>query len=220
MLEFMKSVVKLGGDLSEEERNLLSVAYKNSVGSRRSAWRALSSIEERQSGDTDKTKLIVDYRTKVEKELDKFCYDILALIDDHLVPQSGSTECKVFFLKMKGDYYRYIGEYTKGEGNQKVAESALAAYNDATDKANKDLKTTNPIRLGLALNFSVFYYEIMNQPSKACEMAKQAFDDAIANIEDLPEDQYKDSTTIMQLIRDNLTLWTSELAEDDDDDDE
>ncbi len=91
-------------------------------------------------------------------------------------------------MKMKGDYYRYIGEYTKGEGNQKVAEKALAAYNDATDLANKDLKTTNPIRLGLALNFSVFYYEIMNQPSKACEMAKQAFDDAIANIEDLPED--------------------------------
>ncbi len=184
----MKSVVKLGGDLSEEERNLLSVAYKNSVGSRRSAWRALSSIEERQSGDADKSKLIADYRTKVEKELDKFCYDILALIDEHLVPQSNNTECKVFFLKMKGDYYRYIGEYTKGEGNQKVAEKALAAYNDATDQANKDLKTTNPIRLGLALNFSVFYYEIMNQPSKACEMAKQAFDDAIANIEDLPED--------------------------------
>jgi len=62
MLEYMKSVVKLGGDLSEEERNLLSVAYKNSVGSRRSAWRALSSIEERQSGDEGKIKLIVDYR--------------------------------------------------------------------------------------------------------------------------------------------------------------
>ena len=85
MLEFMKSVVKLGGDLSEEERNLLSVAYKNSVGSRRSAWRALSSIEERQTGDQEKSKLIADYRQKVEKELDKFCYDILALIDENLV---------------------------------------------------------------------------------------------------------------------------------------
>jgi 14-3-3 protein epsilon len=216
MLEFMKSVVKLGGDLNEEERNLLSVAYKNSVGSRRSAWRALSSIEER-AGDSDKTKLITDYKAKVEKELDKFCYDILKLIDENLVPQAETTECKVFFLKMKGDYFRYIGEYTKGDKMKEISESALAAYNEATEQANKDLKTTNPIRLGLALNFSVFYYEIMNEPSKACEMAKQAFDDAIANIEDLPEDQYKDSTTIMQLIRDNLTLWTSELAEDEDD---
>ena len=77
----MKKVVKLGGDLSEEERNLLSVAYKNSVGSRRSAWRALSSIEERQSGDEGKTGLIAEYRKKVEKELDGFCYDILDLID-------------------------------------------------------------------------------------------------------------------------------------------
>ena len=86
MKDFMKEVVQLGGDLSEEERNLLSVAYKNSVGSRRSAWRALSSIEERQSGETDKQKLIADYRSKVEGELDNFCYDILKLIDDHLVP--------------------------------------------------------------------------------------------------------------------------------------
>ena len=85
MLEFMKNVVKLGGDLNEEERNLLSVAYKNSVGSRRSAWRALSSIEER-SGDDKKTKLITDYKHKVEKELDKFCYDILGLIEENLVP--------------------------------------------------------------------------------------------------------------------------------------
>ena len=82
----MKQVVKLGGDLSEEERNLLSVAYKNSVGSRRSAWRALSSIEERQSGDTDKAGLITEYKKTVEGELDNFCNDILSLIDENLVP--------------------------------------------------------------------------------------------------------------------------------------
>ena len=116
--------------------------------------------------------------------------------------------------KFSGLYKNGIAEgygvYTKGDKMKEISQSALEAYNEATEKANKDLKTTNPIRLGLALNFSVFYYEIMNEPSKACEMAKQAFDDAIANIEDLPEDQYKDSTTIMQLIRDNLTLWTSD----------
>jgi len=87
----------------------------------------------------------------------------------------------------------------------------LDAYNQATDIVSQELKTTHPIRLGLALNFSVFYYEVMNNPSKACELAKTAFDDAIADIEHIEEDQYKDATTIMQLIRDNLTLWTSEM---------
>ncbi|CAK88926.1 unnamed protein product (macronuclear) [Paramecium tetraurelia] len=83
----------------------------------------------------------------------------------------------------------------------------------ASNVANSELKTTNPIRLGLALNFSVFYYEVLNDPTKACSLAKQAFDDAIADIEQIEESQYKDATTIMQLIRDNLTLWTSELED-------
>lgn len=73
------------------------------------------------------------------------------------------------------------------------------------------MKTTHPIRLGLALNFSVFHYECLNDPEKACSLAKSAFDDAIADIEHIDDDQYKDATTIMQLIRDNLTLWTSEI---------
>lgn len=76
-----------------------------------------------------------------------------------------------------------------------------------------ELATTHPIRLGLALNFSVFYYEILNSPDRACHLAKQAFDDAIAELDTLSEESYKDSTLIMQLLRDNLTLWTSDLQE-------
>jgi 14-3-3 protein epsilon len=95
---------------------------------------------------------------------------------------------------------------------------AEQAYRKATEIAESDLKTTNPIRLGLALNFSVFCYEVMNDPSKACNLAKQAFDDAIADIEHIEEDQYKDATTIMQLIRDNLTLWTSEMDDENNED--
>lgn len=80
---------------------------------------------------------------------------------------------------------------------------------NATDVAQTELTPTHPIRLGLALNFSVFYYEILNSPDRACHLAKQAFDDAIAELDSLSEESYRDSTLIMQLLRDNLTLWTS-----------
>jgi len=112
---------------------------------------------------------------------------------------------------MKGDYYRYLAECSTGEQQSKISQGGLGAYQEATVIATSDLKETNPIRLGLALNFSVFYYEILNNPTQACSLAKQAFDDAIAKIEELNDDEYKESTTIMQLIRDNLTLWSSEL---------
>jgi 14-3-3 protein epsilon len=85
----------------------------------------------------------------------------------------------------------------------------LTSTQNATDVAQTELTPTHPIRLGLALNFSVFYYEILNSPDRACHLAKQAFDDAIAELDSLSEESYRDSTLIMQLLRDNLTLWTS-----------
>ena len=87
--------------------------------------------------------------------------------------------------------------------------STLPLSQSATDVAQTELTPTHPIRLGLALNFSVFYYEILNSPDRACHLAKQAFDDAIAELDSLSEESYRDSTLIMQLLRDNLTLWTS-----------
>ena len=87
----------------------------------------------------------------------------------------------------------------------------MEAYKEASDEAMRELAPTNAIRLGLALNFSVFYYEILNAPERACRLAKSAFDEAIAQIGNIEEGQYKDSTLIMQLLRDNLTLWTSDM---------
>ena len=113
---------------------------------------------------------------------------------------------------MKGDYFRYLGEFMTGDERKKVIDSAQDSYKKASDEAEK-LKTTHPIRLGLALNYSVFYYEILGQPDVACKLAKNAFDNAISDLETLEEEEYRDSATIMQLLRDNLTLWTSDLVE-------
>uniref|UniRef100_A0A914WLB5 14-3-3 domain-containing protein n=1 Tax=Plectus sambesii TaxID=2011161 RepID=A0A914WLB5_9BILA len=176
------------------------------------------------------------------------------LLDKFLIPKAGNPESKVFYLKMKGDYYRYLAEVASGDDRNAVVDKSQQSYQEAFDIAKDKMQPTHPIRLGLALNFSVFYYEILNAPDKACQLAKQiakaqmqpthpirlglalnysvffyevlnspdracqlakqAFDDAIAELDTLNEDSYKDSTLIMQLLRDNLTLWTSDTAAD------
>ena len=220
MIATMKQVIKQVTELTVDQRNLLSVGYKNVVGVRRTAWRAISSLEAKEDsrGNHKKVELAKLYREKIEEELNTICGDILSLIDQIIATKTNSAEAKVFFLKMQGDYYRYLAEFQTAGANKtkygnRSAESALRVYQQAAELANTSLQPTHPIRLGLALNFSVFHYEVLEQPTEACSMAKSAFDLAIAELDNLDEEQYKDSTTIMQLIRDNLTLWTSELQE-------
>merc|ERR1711920_480227 len=101
-------------------------------------------------------------------------------------------------------------EFTADDAKAKAADNARLAYEEAKKVAEKDLAVTHPIRLGLALNFFVFQYEVLQEPDQACKMARTAFEDAIAELDNVAEDSYKDSTLIMQLLRDNLTLWTSD----------
>ncbi|XP_062105871.1 14-3-3-like protein B isoform X2 [Humulus lupulus] len=216
MVEAMKNVAKLDLELTVEERNLLSVGYKNVVGSRRASWRILSSIEQKEEakGNEVHAKQIKEYRHKVESELSTICSDIMTVIDEHLIPSATAGESTVFYYKMKGDYYRYLAEFKSGDEKKEAAEQSKKAYEAATTAAEAELAPTHPIRLGLALNFSVFFYEIMNSPERACHLAKQAFDEAMSELDTLNEDSYKDSTLIMQLLRDNLNLWTSDIPED------
>ncbi|KAG8059121.1 hypothetical protein GUJ93_ZPchr0002g23472 [Zizania palustris] len=197
MVEFMEKVAKTvdSEELTVEEHNLLSVAYKNVIGAHRVSWRIISSIEQKE-----------------ESRGNEICDGILKLLDSHLIPSSTAAEYKVFYLKMKGDYYRYLAEFKTGAEGKDAAENTMVAYKVAQDIALAELLPTHPIRLGLALNFSVFYYEILNSPDRACNLAKQAFDEAISQLDTLSEESYKDSTLIMQLLRDNLTLWTCDIS--------
>merc|ERR1719323_2061348 len=179
MADYMESVGKSPDELSVEERNLLSVAYKNAVGSRRAAWRIITSVEakEENKGNEQNAKWAKDYCSKVEAELQKICDTILNLLDGNLIKKASTGESKVFYQKMKADYFRYIAEFTDGDAKKTAASSAEEAYKDAAKVAEKDLAVTHPIRLGLALNFSVFQYEVLQQPDEACKMARTAFED-------------------------------------------
>ncbi|CAK9295806.1 unnamed protein product [Gordionus sp. m RMFG-2023] len=216
MVEYMRKVAQMNVELSVEERNLLSVAYKNVIGARRASWRIISSIEQKEEAKpsaNDKSTLIQRFRNTIEEELRKICGEILEALEKHLIPGATTDESRVFYYKMKGDYHRYLAEFATGDDRHKAADDSLVAYKAASDIALIKLQPTHPIRLGLALNFSVFYYEIMGSPDKACKLAKSAFDDAIAELDTLSEESYKDSTLIMQLLRDNLTLWNTDIPQ-------
>merc|ERR1712018_998488 len=146
----------------------------NAVGSRRAAWRIITSVEQKEKtkGIEDQAKWAKEYCSKVEAELQKICDTILGLLDKNLISKASTGESKVFYQKMKADYYRYIAEFTDGDKKSSAAEKSRQAYQEAQNVAEKDLAVTHPIRLGLALNFSVFQYEVLQQPDEACKMAR------------------------------------------------
>lgn len=204
----MKRAVKMNPKLTSEERNLLSAAYKYIIGARRACWRSMVAMAQKEESKKEKTASIFSgFKQQVEKELAEICADILDLLDKHLIPAADSDESKVYYYKLKGDYHRYYAEIESGSEAQK--NLALEAYKKASESTSS-LKPTSPIRLGLALNFSVFYYEILRSPDKGCQLARQAFEEALSDPEVLDEEQHKEASLIMQLLRDNLALWTED----------
>merc|ERR1739848_27235 len=126
---------------------------------------------EKSKGNEEQGKYAKEYCGKVETELQKICDTILGLLDGTLINKASTGESKVFYRKMKADYYRYIAEFSDGDAKSKAAENARLSYEEAQKVAEKDLAVTHPIRLGLALNYSVFQYEVLSNPDEACKMA-------------------------------------------------
>lgn len=224
MVAIMEELCQNHQDLTIDERNLLSCAFKNVIGSRRTSWRILNESLEvspsQQATKEDKAncdksnhrqQVIKSIMSNIESELKSYCNEILSILVTRLIPSISATgESRVFYYKMKGDYIRYLCETCTGSERKDKANESLVAYKTASDRALIELPPTHPVRLGLMLNFSVFYYEIMKSPERSYRLAKQAFDDAIAELDTLSEEGYRDSTIIMQLLRDNLNLWESE----------
>jgi len=115
-----------------------------------------------------------DYKRRIEEELYKNCDEIINIIKDDVLTKAGNPEAKAFFLKMIGDYCRYIAESAEGDRLEKTKQDALKTYQEASQIADKELNACNSIRLGLALNFSVFHYEVMSDVKKACELGDKA----------------------------------------------
>jgi len=217
MVTSMKEIVAEGvsGDnLTVEERNLISVGYKNMMSVRRTAWRTILQLEENE-GEGPKQAMLAAYKDTIAKELfaliEEVSNDIVKVYTDG-EHKASDPEVLVFFHKMQGDYNRYGAEITQGEKREQYKNEATKSYTQA-QSMSEALKETNPIRLGLALNYSVFFYEICDKKESASDLAQAAFDNAIEKLDALDENAYRDCTLIMQLLKDNLALWSDDAGE-------
>ncbi|CAL5368476.1 unnamed protein product [Camellia sinensis] len=235
-VNFMEKVIigstssSSGSELTIEERNLLSTATKKVMDLLYAAWRALSSTEQNHNNHV---ALVTDYKSKIESELSYICNRVLNLLEKHLIPSVYDSESKVFYLKMKGDYllemvikfwvklvtlkivqhyYRCMTEFKVGTERTEAFANTIMAYKAAEAIAVFELTPTLPTRLGLALNFSVFCYEIKGASEKARSMAREAYEEDMAKLDSLGNKSYKEtSLLILQLMRDNLNLWAFDM---------
>eukprot|EP00435_Cladocopium_sp_Y103_P011143 s2793_g2.t3 len=207
MADFMKQRVQVGSALNPEERDMFSAAFKNSLTERRHAVRVAAGVEQMElcEGREAYASLAGGYRSKMEAELQEICSNALNLLST-LVNAAEPGEAKTFFLKMQGDYYRYLAEWTTGPAKSEVAGQAMEVYKSGMGEA-MSLPTAHPVRLGLALNFSVFLHEVLKDTEHAVATATDALNAASAGIEDIPEESRNDSIITMQLLNDNLMLW-------------
>lgn len=207
MVDFLEEVLaSKGGSVNPDERNLLSVAFKNLISSKRAACRTISAIEQNPKYAKFNSALLA-YKNQIEEQLQEDCQKIIDMINNRVLTGECADEAKAFFVKMVGDYYRYIAENAKEAKLEDVKQKAKAAY----EQANAiDLPACNPIKLGLALNFSVFNYEVLKDHAKACELADSALQQALDKIDELEEDDFRDAKSIIELLKENLTLWKEE----------
>ena len=163
---------------------------------------------EKKEGNAESVGKIKEFRDKVESELAFICHDLITVVEKNLLPSASANESKVFYNKLVGDYWRYLAEFATGDSKQKANTSCETAYKKTQELA-QSLSATHPLRLGLALNFSVFYFEVIGDPDKACDVAQQAFDAGSDGLATLDDAHRKESAKIIALLRDNLMRWAS-----------
>ncbi len=214
MIEILENLINIKKEeMNLDEKNLISIAYKNYISEIRSAISIIITYENEEISKENSPYLeyIKEYKENVIKELEIECVKICNSIQNIIMPKLETKDKKVFFGKLKGDYYRYIAENTEGEIKQKYSDLSLKTYNETLIEAN-NLNYKNSNKLGLLLNLSVLYYEVNLNFNEALNLAKDTLNKGKEELNGVDEDneQFKESISILNLINDNIKMWEME----------
>ena len=214
MLSSINKFIKMNPELSKEEKNILSAGYKNILSDKRASWRLLNYMEKRESKKKPaQVPYIKEIKSHIEKEIKEQIESAHKMINEYLLPNAKDAESKVFYLRLKADHYRYLSEITKDKEYNKALENAEKFYKEAYEIAIKDLPVINSTRIGLCLNFAVFYYEVKGDKKEGCKIAKKSFEESMKYLDELEKFKSKDILLLIQLLKENLIFWSSEMNE-------
>ena len=218
MLKAITKMIIINPKLNKEECDILSTGYKCMITDKRNSWRILNSMERRErKKKSDNIPNIKEIKSHIEKEIRDICKELQNLVDTYLIPNVNDHENEIYVHKLKADYYRYICEFAEGNEKEENLKEADNFYKKAYNNSIKNLPVNNCTRVGVALNYAIFLYEIKGDKKVAFELAKKAFDESMKFVDDLEKPKWRDTLFIIQLLKENLIFWSSEMNEDEDD---
>jgi hypothetical protein len=216
MIKIVSLFVAKNPLLNSEERILLTSCFKKAIARRRSSISFIKRLEEQEKKSNLKfSKYLNELRLKDESEIRKIAEEILHLLKTFLLDtKENDLESTIFYLKLKGDYHRYLAEiYVESEQEREI-DNSEQTYLNALELA-RELQNTHPLKLGCSLNLAVLYYEQRNNREEACRVAKQALDDSVKMIEELERNsKSKESYTLLQVLKENYYIWSNDYFED------
>ena len=212
MTSSIKKFIELNPKLSKEERNILSAGYKNILFDKRENWKFLSSMERKESKKKSKQVIYIqEIKNHIEKEIRNIVETVHNLIDKNLLQNCDDIESKVFYLRLKADHCRYLCEISK---EKNLLEKTDKIYKEAFNLAIKDLPHINNERIGVCLNYALFNYEVKGDKKEGYNIAKNCFEESMKYLEEIEKFKTKDALMLIQLLKENLIFWSSEMNED------
>ena len=214
VLEFIEEFIKLNPKLDKEECDIVSTGFKNMISDKRSSWFTLNSMERKEKKKKKNTvKEIKEIKSHIENELRETCNKLQEIIDKYLLPNNEEDDTIVFLLKLKADYFRYICEFAEGKEFEYNLNKAEEYYKKAFEISEKKLPIINCNRVSIGLNYAIFLYEVKKDRMAGFDVAQNIFKESMKFIDDLEKSKFRDTLLIIQLLKENIIFWNSEMGD-------
>lgn len=208
MAYFLESRIKTSfTDLTDEEKLLLSVAYKNQIIPLRNAINTVNTYEQQElaNNETFYIEYIKEYKYKLFKELEKKCTHINVVIESYLIPKAETNEDKLFYYKMRGDYYRYLAEKADEFKKRRYCSYCYAMYEKAKEYAKGVERKCHVTLLEFVLNLSNYYYEVVGDKDKAVEVIKEGLVGLVG--EEVKVEMTNEEKYVLKALENNLSYY-------------